>query len=283
MKGYNESHIRKAEIAQLILLYHIYAQNGSHNLIFQGGTALRWCYGGSRFSEDLDFVTTLPTAAVVAMLHKALKSAEREMMPHFGAGKLSVTDKTTREGSLKLLVGWQSDKNREKVSIKLESEPLLSGTVLQTDRMVMSALPAVSYLVMSGDFRIPRPNSVLVVETPAEILSDKVRALLERPYIKGRDLFDVWLLRQNRQTTLESGLVCRKLACYSWPFTAARTPDFFLAPESENLLIEVMESDLSRFLPPAVMEIHRSNSYRLFLEAVRDLCRELSGIKPEWP
>lgn len=278
MKGYNESHIRKAEIAQLILLYHIYAQNGSHNLIFQGGTALRWCYGGSRFSEDLDFVTTLPTAAVTALLHKALKSAEREMMPHFGSGKLSVTDKTTREGSLKLLAGWQSDKNREKVSIKLESEPLLGGTVLQTDRMIMSALPAVSYMVMTGDFRIPRPNSVLVVETPAEILSDKVRALLERPYIKGRDLFDVWLLRQNRQTRLEPGLVSRKLACYSWPFTAARTPDFFLAPESENALIEAMESDLSRFLPPAIIEIHRNNSYRLFLEAVRDLCRELSRI-----
>jgi len=68
MKRYNEQHIRKAEIAQLILLYHIYAQTGSQDLVFQGGTALRWCYGGSRFSEDLDFVTALPETALDALL-----------------------------------------------------------------------------------------------------------------------------------------------------------------------------------------------------------------------
>ncbi len=27
----------------------------SHDLVFQGGTALRLCYGGQRYSEDLDF------------------------------------------------------------------------------------------------------------------------------------------------------------------------------------------------------------------------------------
>ncbi|HPV52315.1 MAG TPA: nucleotidyl transferase AbiEii/AbiGii toxin family protein, partial [Smithella sp.] len=59
MKNYRETHIRKAEIAQLILLHELYRQKDSRSLIFQGGTALRWCYGGSRFSEDLDFVTSL--------------------------------------------------------------------------------------------------------------------------------------------------------------------------------------------------------------------------------
>ena len=57
MKIYRETHIRKAEIAQLILLHQLYMQRGSRGLIFQRGTAIRWCYGGGRFSEDLDFVT----------------------------------------------------------------------------------------------------------------------------------------------------------------------------------------------------------------------------------
>ena len=76
MKSYNETQIRKAEILQLILLYHLYAQDGSHELIFQGGTALRWCYGGSRFSEDLDFVTTLAPSVLDRLAHKALKGAD---------------------------------------------------------------------------------------------------------------------------------------------------------------------------------------------------------------
>jgi hypothetical protein len=147
--------------------------------------------------------------------------------------------------------------------------------------MVMSSLPSVSYLVMAGEFRIPRPNSVLVVETLSEILSDKVRALLERQYIKGRDLFDIWLLRQNPAAQLDRNLVERKLRCYSWPFTAVRTPDFFLRTDSEQSLREALELDLSRFLPPGVVDVHRTTGYCAFLDAVRDLCLELNGMDLE--
>jgi predicted nucleotidyltransferase component of viral defense system len=281
MKKYNEQHIRKAEIAQLILLYHIYAQTGSHNLIFQGGTALRWCYGGSRFSEDLDFVTVMSKVTLKELLAKAVKSAEREMMPHFGTGRLSVVDKSVRDGALKLLITWQPDSIREKIAIKLECEPLLIGTRLDTEKLVMSELPAILYLIMAGEFRIPRPNSVLVVETPSEILSDKVRALLERQYLKGRDLFDVWLLQQNPAAKLRRDLVEQKLRCYSWAFKAARTLDFFLDPLSEAALKEALEQDLSRFLPPDVMTVHSKNEYRNFLEAVRTLCSNVkeTGIE----
>jgi predicted nucleotidyltransferase component of viral defense system len=282
MKRYNEQHIRKAEIAQLILLYHIYAQAGSHALVFQGGTALRWCYGGSRFSEDLDFVTTMSKVAMDKLLLKAIRGAEREMLPHFGAGRLSVADKTTRDGSSKLLITWQPDAIRERIAIKLECEPLVTGTKLATERLVMSALPSVSYLLVAGEFRIPRPNSVLVVETVSEILTDKVRALLERRYLKGRDLFDIWLLRQNLSAQLKREMIDRKLNCYSWPFKAARSLDFFLQGSSETSLQAALEYDLSRFLPPAVLAVHRDTGYRDFLETVRSLCRELQemGVDP---
>ena len=116
---------------------------------------------------------------------------------------------------------------------------------------------------------------MLVVETASEILSDKVRALLERQYLKGRDLFDIWLLRQNNSARLQRELVEQKLRCYSWPFKIARTPDFFLQASSEAQIIEALELDLSRFLPPAVMAVHRGNNYKEFLNAVRGLCREL--------
>jgi predicted nucleotidyltransferase component of viral defense system len=74
MKSYHETYIRKAEIAQLILLHQLYSQPGSQELIFQGGTALRWCYGGSRFSEDLDFVTLLGADAIRAKLNRMRKA-----------------------------------------------------------------------------------------------------------------------------------------------------------------------------------------------------------------
>ena len=39
MKAYRQTAIRQAEIAQVILLHRLYMQPGSHDLIFQGGTA----------------------------------------------------------------------------------------------------------------------------------------------------------------------------------------------------------------------------------------------------
>jgi hypothetical protein len=38
-----------------------------------------------------------------------------------------------------------------------------------------------------GVLTLPFSSSILVVETPEEILTDKLRALYERPYLKGRD------------------------------------------------------------------------------------------------
>ena len=73
---YNEKKIKKSELLQLILLDNLYAQSGSDRIIFQGGTALRWVYGGMRFSEDLDFVTDLPKEDVKNILAGAFQKTQ---------------------------------------------------------------------------------------------------------------------------------------------------------------------------------------------------------------
>ena len=77
MQTYHDPYIRRAEIAQLILLHQLYMQRDSRALIFQGGTALRWCYGGNRLSENLDFVTTLTPQAVGCILQRVLPGVEK--------------------------------------------------------------------------------------------------------------------------------------------------------------------------------------------------------------
>ena len=44
-----------------------------------------------------------------------------------------------------------------------------------------------------------------------EILSDKVQTLLERPYLKGRDIYDVWHLRERLLVPVVRDVVERKL------------------------------------------------------------------------
>jgi predicted nucleotidyltransferase component of viral defense system len=55
MKTYRETYIRKAEIAQLILLHQLFMQKESRHLIFQGGTAIRCCYGGVDYNAFLTY------------------------------------------------------------------------------------------------------------------------------------------------------------------------------------------------------------------------------------
>jgi predicted nucleotidyltransferase component of viral defense system len=278
MKAYYEQYIRAAEILQLILLQHIYAQSGSQNLVFQGGTALRWCYGGGRFSEDLDFVFSCPLKTVDVILGKALKGAEREMVPHFGPGRLLTDHKKSRSGARELMATWQPDAGRRRIAVKLEFEPLAPDISLDTVPLVLSSLPAVAYLITAGEFRIPRPNSVLVAETTAEILSDKVRALLERSYLKGRDLYDVWYLTAMLGTTVDRHLVERKLRAYSWPFVAVRKLAYFIEPDEtgRSEIATAIRQDLERFLPAEVMAVHGTDGYAAFFIAVRDLCEALS-------
>jgi predicted nucleotidyltransferase component of viral defense system len=277
MKNYQDTYIRQAEIAQLVILNQLYNQRGSQDLLFQGGTALRWCYGATRFSEDLDFVTQLAVSDVRSVLEAALKGMERVMIPHFGLGDFTFTEKPSRADSLKCFLNFRSEAAREKISVKFEAEGLVAGQLPQRKNHVLSGLPSVAYLIGAGDFRVPRPNAVIVAETPAEILSDKVRSLLERRYLKGRDLFDVWYLRTGMKTEVNIEITEKKFKMYCAPFNAHRSMDFFAKPsrQDKEALQAAVEQDLSRFLPPDVLTVWRDERFEAFLEAVRALFVEL--------
>src|SRR3989338_11249233 len=47
------------EYWQLLLLQRFYLTRGSEKLFFKGGTAIRFLLGSFRFSEDLDFTSTV--------------------------------------------------------------------------------------------------------------------------------------------------------------------------------------------------------------------------------
>jgi predicted nucleotidyltransferase component of viral defense system len=278
MKTYREIYVRKAEIAQLILLHQLYAQKESRHLIFQGGTAIRWCYGGTRFSEDLDFVTPLAPVHVQKILRAAVKGAEKLMIPHFGVGSVSLNEKNARAGTVKCFLDFRPDASREKISVKLEFEGLAVGELPDTQNHVLSLMSSVAYLIAAGEFRVPRPHTVIVAQTPAEILSDKVRALLERRYLKGRDFFDLWYLYSILKTPVNLDVVERKFTLYRVAFISRRPVDFFVRPSKKDkeVMREAIEQDLSRFLPPDVLSVHRAKKYSAFLKSA---CSIFSEIK----
>ena len=70
---YKEKRVKQSEILQLLLLDNLYSQSGSEKIIFQGGTALRWVYGGMRFSEVIDIYSRAGIYALLGYNDKALE------------------------------------------------------------------------------------------------------------------------------------------------------------------------------------------------------------------
>jgi predicted nucleotidyltransferase component of viral defense system len=276
MKTYTERHIRRSELFQLILLQHLYTRPESSRLVFQGGTAIRWCHNGGRFSEDLDFVTHLERAALERLMKAIEAQVTRESVAHFGPGRLTFTPRGLRDEGAVWRVAFEPQNLRDRIMVKIECELLQERVALETEPRVLSMQNAVSYLIANGEFRIPRPNSVMVVETLAEILSDKVRALLERPYLKGRDIYDVWHLRERLHVKVVRDVAERKFSCYVAPFTPRRPPEWFQNSDSEMQV--AIENDLGRFLSPEVMTAGRNGGYRPFLDSVKGLFRELREL-----
>ena len=169
------------------------------NLIFKGGTCLRKCYFSNyRFSEDLDFTCTNPefelTKKMLGQLVKII--TDRTEMPlHISELKpLRHKDKLT--GYKAMIKYWGADHPRNQApppparwtsSIKIE--------IILYELMVF---PIETREVF-------HPYSDTLSQTPLfvpcyaihEVLSEKLRALIQRSYTAPRDFYDIWYLANN--------------------------------------------------------------------------------------
>ena len=182
-----------------------------NNLVFQGGTALRLCYGSNRFSEYLDFVGGFDfTAKRLSRLHQCIMD---RIGSRYG---LEINVKTPKEmhgepcyQGLKV-DRWQvsvttnpdrRDIPRQKIKLEVVNIPAHTSVLRGLNRNY-DFLPA-SY----QDILIP-------TETLSEILADKVVFLsCCQDYIRHRDVWDLmWLKRQSAEFDPE--LVNHKIEDY---------------------------------------------------------------------
>jgi predicted nucleotidyltransferase component of viral defense system len=266
--SFNQRRVRQSELLQLLLLDTLYSLSGSHQTVLQGGTALRWIYGGSRFSEDLDFVTHLPSSRIESLLARIRSKTGSACTAQFGPGQLELQLKAGREGARKALCIYRPIAQRERIAVKLEFEQLSTKQSPETARHILRDSPAVSALMTAGQLVLPYTSSIVVVETPGEILSDKIRALYERSYIKGRDIFDLWWLVSRLHAKPNWPMVQRKLLMYREEFKAARNPGYFQSPISRSEIRDALESDLPRFIPSNVLAVYREERFESFIDTV---------------
>lgn len=281
LKGFDYKRVGNSEIAQLVILYNIFSQRRGSILIFQGGTAIRWCYGGTRFSEDLDFVTSSSIHDTIGLIDGLQQSIKNDFVLHFGTGEFLLKWKEkTRKTACRCFVEYRPAGSREKIAVKLEFEQLKPGIVPEMNNFNFAALPAISYLIRKGDLKVPPFGCVIQVETPEEILSDKVRALLERTYIKGRDFYDLAFLTRTLELKPQNRLIQRKLSMYQAAFRLSRTVEYYLQigeldQSSRRELIRTLERDLSRFVQSNDILTLKQQDFSNIVSAVGGVFRDI--------
>lgn len=266
----HQNRIKQSEAFQLLLLDGLYALSGSEKIVFQGGTALRWVYGGARYSEDLDFVTDLTFARLKGLLETLYKNVQSAATAQFGPGILEYNLKETRSSAIKSFYIFRPQRQRERIAVKLEFERLRAMAQPQCNLRVLRDLPQVAGLVAAGRLYLPHTSAIIVVETLEELLSDKIRSLFERTYIKGRDVYDFWWMTQQLNISVAWENVRHKLSMYRVPFVPARKPCFFQSKEGRAAVKSALESDLPRFLPSNVFELYQQSA---FDHMIKSLCR----------
>lgn len=274
---YSERLVRNAEILQIHLLDSLYAVSGSEAIYFQGGTALRWIYGGMRFSEDLDFVTSLHPDQIRAILKKVFTRAANACIAQFGPGVSEQEPKKTREEAVKVFYIFQPQAQRERIAIKLEFETLKPGRAPATQKVILRDLPSVAGMLSSGKLVMPYSSSIVVAQTAEELLSDKTRALFERHYLKGRDIYDIWWLIERLRVAPSWDLTRSKLDMYRSPFVPARAADYFQQESSLKDIIEAIVSDLPRFIPKNIYALYRNDNFKTLTDTLKDLTAALQA------
>jgi predicted nucleotidyltransferase component of viral defense system len=187
------------------------------HVVFQGGTALRLCYGGERYSEDLDFVCGKAGAYVDKIefeqrVRDALETTKKSLHRDFDINPNQVTLKQPPhpmaiKGDSVSVAAWQiivpigPTPKSPKSRVKIEFANVPSYDSRPDVAKVTQGLAQIQ-------------DVILTVESANEILADKAVALTARNVMKYRDVWDVWHLVNKLNAHADRDIVGRKFTDY---------------------------------------------------------------------
>jgi len=243
------------EALQVYSLAALYSHPALNHITFQGGTCLRLVYHGPRYSEDVDFVTSLNSEEMSVLFDATQKEIAR-LAPFFEGEVTMRVQKSTAE-----IVRWKlyyrAEREQDSTSISLEFAPYPAYTGRVAVLAPPTDMPAL-------------PLVVVRAESMEEIMADKVVAIAGRRYVKGRDIFDLWWLK-GKGIIVDAALVEKKLADY-------KVPPERLEKNLTAIKPEAVRREMENFLPRRYqVQLLREPVLEAMVAEVKDL---LKGLFP---
>ncbi|MDP9077106.1 MAG: nucleotidyl transferase AbiEii/AbiGii toxin family protein [Bacteroidota bacterium] len=176
------------------------------SLVFKGGTCLKKCYiPDYRFSEDLDFTSVNPNFVLDQKLLQEITTliTQRTEIPLFIDSIKELKHKDMPTGYAAIIKFWGADhlKNqappppeRWATSVKIE--------IIRYEKMLFPV--SLRSITHAYSDKLALADQPIPCYDLQEVMSEKLRALIQRSYSAPRDYFDIWYLS-------------KKLAAIEWP------------------------------------------------------------------
>lgn len=216
-----ELNVRREYIQHLFLSY-FYQQPQTDKIYFKGGTALRMLYDSPRFSEDLDFSSSLTGIHPIEQaVLETLAEIERENI------RPELTESKRTSGGYLAIMMFQLQ--TDTVSLQLDVS-------LREGRKRGEPITVASNYV---------PAFTIIALAREQLVQEKINALLTRQ--KARDFYDLYfILRANLLPARERGVLSRVLKTVRQSHINFETELKEFLPKSHWALIRTFQTTLER-------------------------------------
>ena len=198
---------------------------------------MHFFYGNPRFSEDLDFVIRKKHSFDLTKQKTKIQKFVSNVFPFIQGVKITF-QKNDKEMQRLILVTI-SDVLEQKLRIHLE----------------LAYVP--SYLNQPKILDYPPLNPAVRVKDSSEILADKITALGRRPYLKGRDIWDIYFLIVEKHLSIAWDLVFKKGNDYGSKPKALKEGLLAASKKIKQDGNSVLSNEMSRFLPTSLFNQYR--------------------------
>jgi predicted nucleotidyltransferase component of viral defense system len=245
---------RWAASAQYYFLDALMADPGLRyeQIAFHGGTSLHFSWRSPRLSEDLDFLLARDAEDIHAIVERAgqkVIEAFRTEDPQFEIELKNRTRQDERMIAYELRVSHPNLIG--KTLVKVEFWRVTSEYLAQYPVALRSPIEPGQMVS-----RITNPVPAATLETA---YCDKLTAFATRPYLKWRDIYDLWWIGTQTDAKLEVSSVARQFLhnVSAYQTIANLSPAQALRKFMENdptELVKKADPDLKRWVPPALWE-----------------------------
>jgi hypothetical protein len=222
----------------------------TRRIAFHGGTSLHLSWRSPRSSEDLDFLMAKNTAGIHAIIEGARKKTEEAFRADDPRFIVEIKDKTRDQARM--------------ISYHLQiSHPGYLGKTLvkvefwKVDARYLAKYPVELRAPMQPGQMVSRISNPVPAATLQTAYCDKLTAFATRPFLKWRDIYDLWWIGTQTDAKLELAAVVRQflhnVSAYETidGLPPARALRKFLELEPADVLKKA-DPDLRRWVPKAL-------------------------------